>query len=141
VAVNEVLSHLQELLFPSVSGVAVVAVQTDGEAICVEARCTPAGAVCPDCAHWTERVHSSYLRFPADLPAAGRRAAYVSDGQFRDNLHFAAGIAICDAAGCVISDLNGNPLHTGRGLVISADQRTHDRVLALVEPHLRAVRA
>ncbi|MFB7598952.1 ISL3 family transposase [Streptomyces sp. NPDC056160] len=28
----------------------------------------------PDCAHWTERVHSSYLRFPADLPAAGRRA-------------------------------------------------------------------
>ncbi|MEV6118424.1 transposase family protein [Streptomyces sp. NPDC052109] len=40
----------------------------------VEARCTPAGAACPDCAHWTERVDSSYLRFPADLPAAGRRA-------------------------------------------------------------------
>ncbi|GAX58433.1 hypothetical protein AQJ27_49815 [Streptomyces olivochromogenes] len=73
-AVNEVLSRLQELLFPSVPGVAVVAVDTHGEAIRVEARCTPTGAACPDCAHWTERVHSSYLRFPADLPAAGRRA-------------------------------------------------------------------
>ncbi|MGC4941699.1 inositol monophosphatase family protein [Kribbella sp. DT2] len=73
--------------------------------------------------------------------AAGRRAAYISDGAFRDNLHFAAGIALCEASGCVISDLDGNPLHTDRGLVISADQETHDRVLALVEPHLRAVRS
>nr|WP_237519467.1 ISL3 family transposase [Streptomyces sp. HUCO-GS316] len=61
-------------MFPSVPGVAVVAVHTDGEAVRVEARCTPAGATCPDCSHWTERVHSSYLRFPADLPSAGRRA-------------------------------------------------------------------
>ncbi|MFE9453459.1 ISL3 family transposase [Streptomyces sp. NPDC006739] len=71
---NEVLSRLQELLFPSVPGVAVVAVDAHGEAIRVEARCTPTGAACPDCAHWTDRVHSSYLRFPEDLPAAGRRA-------------------------------------------------------------------
>ncbi|MFG2732728.1 ISL3 family transposase [Streptomyces canus] len=74
---NEVLSRLQELLFPSVPGVTVVAVHTDGEAIRVEARCTPTGASCPDCAHWTERVHSSYLRFPADLPAAGRSAQLI----------------------------------------------------------------
>lgn len=73
--------------------------------------------------------------------AAGRRAAYISDGQFRDNLHFAAGIALCQTSGCVISDLDGNPLHLDRGLVISADQETHDRILAVVEPHLRAVRA
>ena len=73
--------------------------------------------------------------------AAGRRAAYISDGHFRDNLHFAAGIALCRDAGCVISDLAGNPLHTGRGLIISADEETHARVLALVEPHLRAVLA
>ena len=73
--------------------------------------------------------------------AAGRRAAYISDGQFRDNLHFAAGIALCQAAGCLISDLDGNPLHSGRGLIISADQETHDRVLAIVGPHLRAVRS
>lgn len=71
--------------------------------------------------------------------AAGRRAAYISDGHFRDNLHFAAGIALSRDAGCVISDLAGSPLHTGRGLVISADDETHGRVLALVEPHLRAV--
>ncbi|MFK4272833.1 ISL3 family transposase [Streptomyces milbemycinicus] len=68
------LSRLHELLFPSVSGVAVVAVYTDGEAIRIDARCTPAGAVCPDCGQWSTRIHSSYLRFPADLPTAGRRA-------------------------------------------------------------------
>ncbi|MFF4903148.1 ISL3 family transposase [Streptomyces sp. NPDC001068] len=68
------LSRLQELLFPSVPGIAVVAIHTDSEAIRVEARCTPIGASCPDCTHWTEQVHSSYLRFPADLPAARRKA-------------------------------------------------------------------
>lgn len=72
--------------------------------------------------------------------AAGRRAAYISDGHFRDNLHFAAGIALCQAAGCPISDLAGNPLHTDRGLVIAADQDTHRRVLELVTPHLQSVR-
>ena len=71
--------------------------------------------------------------------AAGRRVAYISDGHFRDNLHFAAGIALCRDAGCIISDLAGNPLHTGRGLIISADAETHARVLGLVQPHLRAV--
>ncbi|MFI0968449.1 ISL3 family transposase [Streptomyces sp. NPDC021080] len=52
----------------------VVAVDAHGDAIRVEARCTPVGAACPDCAQWTKQVHSSYLRFPADLPTAGRRA-------------------------------------------------------------------
>ncbi|MFT9480600.1 transposase family protein [Streptomyces sp. 11-1-2] len=70
---NEVLYRLQELLFPSIPGVAVVAMRTDGEALLIEARCTPSGAACPDCTQWTERVHSSYLRFPADLPTSGRR--------------------------------------------------------------------
>ncbi|HCB03460.1 MAG TPA: phosphatase [Nocardioides bacterium] len=71
--------------------------------------------------------------------AAGRRAAYVTDGQLRDNVHFAAGIAICTAARCVVSDLAGDPLHTGRGLVISADRPTHDRLLEFIAPHLRAL--
>ena len=83
------------------------------------------------------RVLSSTL--PVAWVAAGRRAAYISDGRFRDNLHFAAGIALCRDAGCVISDLAGNPLHTDRGLIVSADEETHRRVLALVEPHLSAV--
>ena len=73
--------------------------------------------------------------------AAGRRAAYVSDGEFREDLHFAAGIALCEAAGCVMSDFAGNPLHTGRGLLISADKQTHDRMLALVQPHLGSARS
>lgn len=71
--------------------------------------------------------------------AAGRRAAYVSDGGFRENLHFAAGIAIAEAAGCSVSDLAGDPLHTGRGLIISADDTTHRSMLAIVAPHLTAV--
>jgi myo-inositol-1(or 4)-monophosphatase len=71
--------------------------------------------------------------------AAGRRAAYVSDGSFRENLHFAAGIAIAHAAGCVVTDLAGDPVNTGRGLVVSADPTTHHEVLALVRPHLVAV--
>ena len=37
--------------------------------------------------------------------AAGRRAAYVSDGHPWDSVHFAAGIALCRDAGCVVSDL------------------------------------
>ena len=71
--------------------------------------------------------------------SAGRRAAYVSDGTFHENLHFAAGIAIAEAAGCLISDLAGNPLNTSRGLIVSADAATQRAVLALVEPHLAAV--
>ncbi|QSF59531.1 inositol monophosphatase family protein [Nocardioides sp. zg-1228] len=71
--------------------------------------------------------------------AVGRRASYVSDGSFRGNLHFAAGIAVAEAAGCVVTDLAGDPLHTGRGLVVSADPTTHQEVLALVRPHLSAV--
>ena len=71
--------------------------------------------------------------------AAGRRACYVSDGSFRGNVHFAAGIALAEAAGCVVTDLAGDPLHTGRGLVVSADPTTHGEVLALVQPHLSAL--
>lgn len=73
--------------------------------------------------------------------AAGRRAAYISDGTFRANLHFAAGIAIADAAGCVVTDFAGEPLHTGRGLIVAADRQTHEAMLALIAPHLAQVLA
>ncbi|WP_157876280.1 ISL3 family transposase [Streptomyces sp. Root264] len=39
----------------------------------VDAQSTGAGAVFPGCGSWATRVHSSYLRFPADVPSAGRR--------------------------------------------------------------------
>ncbi|MFC7549407.1 inositol monophosphatase family protein [Plantactinospora sp. GCM10030261] len=66
--------------------------------------------------------------------AAGRRAAYVTDGDLRDSVHFASGIALCRAAGCVVTGLRGQPAHTGvGGLVVAADQQTHEAVLAMVE--------
>jgi myo-inositol-1(or 4)-monophosphatase len=65
--------------------------------------------------------------------AAGRRAAYVTDGQLQDSVHFASGIALCRAAGCVVTGLRGQPLHTGvGGLVVAADQETHSILLKLI---------
>ncbi len=65
--------------------------------------------------------------------AAGRRAAYVTDGHLRDSVHFAAGIAVCLAAGCVVSGIHGQPLHTGAGgLVVAADHDTHAALVELI---------
>ena len=71
--------------------------------------------------------------------AAGRRAAYVSDGSFVDNVHFAAGIALCRSTGCIVTDLAGNALNQGRGLIAAADVQTHERLVTIVRPHLEAV--
>ena len=65
--------------------------------------------------------------------AAGRRAAYVTEGDLRDSVHFAAGIALCRAAGCVVTGLEGQPLHTGRGgLLAAADPDTHATLIATI---------
>jgi myo-inositol-1(or 4)-monophosphatase len=65
--------------------------------------------------------------------AAGRRAAYVSDGQLADSVHFAAGLALCQAAGAVVTGIHGQPLHTGiGGLLVAADAATHETLLRLV---------
>jgi len=65
--------------------------------------------------------------------ATGRRAAYVTDGDVRESVHFAAGLAICEAAGCVVTDLRGRAGCDGAvGLIAAADRETHARVLALV---------
>ncbi|MEU3454534.1 inositol monophosphatase family protein [Micromonospora sp. NPDC006766] len=70
--------------------------------------------------------------------AAGRRAAYVTDGHLRDSVHFAAGIALCRAAGCLVTDLQGQPLHTGAGgLLVAADHDTHRALLTLIEDQMR----
>lgn len=57
--------------------------------------------------------------------AAGHRAAYVNDGDLRGNVHFAAGIALCRGAGCIVTDLRGNDMDSGLGLIIAADQDVH----------------
>ncbi|MER5626245.1 inositol monophosphatase family protein [Streptosporangium sp. NPDC002544] len=65
--------------------------------------------------------------------AAGRRAAYVTDGRLHDSVHFAAGIALCRAAGCVLTGLDGRPPHTGAGgLIVAADPETHAALLDLI---------
>lgn len=71
--------------------------------------------------------------------AAGRRAGYVSDGAFEGNVHFAAGIALCRAAGCIVTDLGGGSLSEGRGLIVAADEPTQERLVGLVRPHLETV--
>ncbi|GAA4452880.1 inositol monophosphatase family protein [Phytohabitans houttuyneae] len=65
--------------------------------------------------------------------ADGRRAAFLSDSDLRDNVHYAGPVAICRAAGCVVTGLRGQPPYEGAaGIVASADQQTHDALLALV---------
>lgn len=80
------------------------------------------------------RVLSSTL--PTTWVAAGRRAAYITDGDLQGDVHFAAAVALCQASGCTVTDLRGNPLHTGPGLITAADATTHARLLDLVEPNL-----
>lgn len=65
--------------------------------------------------------------------AAGRRAGYLTDGALFDNVHFSSGIALCQVAGCIVTGLQGQPLHSGvQGLIAAADQRTHAVLLAAV---------
>lgn len=65
--------------------------------------------------------------------AAGRRAGYVSDRPMWRDVHFGAGIALCEAAGCVVTDLAGAPLGPhSLGLVVGADATTHRDLMRLV---------
>ncbi|QKW09137.1 inositol monophosphatase family protein [Streptomyces sp. NA04227] len=81
--------------------------------------------------HFRPRVVSTTLAVA--WVAAGRRAAYVTDGHLRDSVHFAAGIALCRASGCVVTGIHGQPPHTGAGgLVAAADEQTHARLLELI---------
>ncbi|MEU5525127.1 hypothetical protein ABZ759_31970 [Streptomyces sp. NPDC047860] len=69
---EEVVLRLEELLFPLIADVAVLSVDVNTEIVRVDVHCTTAGAACPGCGAWSTSVHSSYLRFPADVPSAGR---------------------------------------------------------------------
>jgi myo-inositol-1(or 4)-monophosphatase len=68
--------------------------------------------------------------------AAGRRAAYVTDGHLLDSVHFSSGITLCQAAGCVVTNLAGQPVHTGiQGLVAASDPTTHQELIDLIKRH------
>jgi myo-inositol-1(or 4)-monophosphatase len=84
-------------------------------------------------ARFRPRVVSSTLALT--WVAAGRRAAYVTDGaDLSGSVHFAAGIAICRAAGCVVTGIDGSPIGgSGRGLVAAADARTHASLISMLD--------
>jgi myo-inositol-1(or 4)-monophosphatase len=65
--------------------------------------------------------------------ATGQRAAYVTDGGLLGSVHFAAALAICEAAGVVMTNLAGGSIHTGvEGLLAAADQETHQQLTEIV---------
>jgi myo-inositol-1(or 4)-monophosphatase len=69
--------------------------------------------------------------------ATGQRAAYITDGDVRDSVHFAAGLAICEAAGCTVTDLRDRAWGSGAtGLVAAADAETHAVLMSLVRKYL-----
>lgn len=68
---GEVLPELDELL-SSVEGVLVESVEVTDAVVRVEAHTTAGWADCPGRGCWSARIHGSYLRFPRDLPTAGK---------------------------------------------------------------------
>ncbi|MCT2593131.1 transposase family protein [Streptomyces sp. N2-109] len=62
----------------------MLSVDVDIARVRVDAHSTSRGAACPQCGIWSARVHSSYLRFPADVPSGGRRVVlHLSVRRFR----------------------------------------------------------
>lgn len=84
-------------------------------------------------ATFNPRVESTTLALA--WVATGQRLAYVTDGRCEGSVHFTAGIALCRAAGCVVTDLDGRPLHTGPGIVAARDAESHATLLELVARH------
>ncbi|MFF2570977.1 hypothetical protein [Streptomyces sp. NPDC058084] len=69
---SEVRPQLDELLFRSMENMSVELVEVTDTVVRVEAQTTAIGAACPGCGCWSVRIHDSYLRFPSDLPTAGK---------------------------------------------------------------------
>ncbi|MFE9868468.1 hypothetical protein ACFYPZ_38400 [Streptomyces sp. NPDC005506] len=59
--------RLEKLLFLAIADVAVLSVNVGIEIVRVDVQCTTTGATCPGCGPWSTQVHSSYLRFPAEV--------------------------------------------------------------------------
>jgi myo-inositol-1(or 4)-monophosphatase len=87
--------------------------------------------------HFRPRVVSTTIALT--WVATGQRAAYITDGDIMEkSVHFAAGIAICEAAGCVVTDLLGEPWGSGAtGLVACADPETHSALMNLIGNYLK----
>ena len=74
--VSECLSCCHEaslgLLLPHLAGVIVEAAEVTGTQVRIWARSRAAGASCPRCGQFSERVHSGYERRLADAPVGGQ---------------------------------------------------------------------
>jgi myo-inositol-1(or 4)-monophosphatase len=69
--------------------------------------------------------------------ATGQRAADITHGDMRESVHFAAGLALCEAAGCTVTDLRGHVWGSGAtGLVAAADSETHAALSSLVRKYV-----
>ncbi len=64
--------------------------------------------------------------------AAGRFAGYIAENDVNDSVHYAAGLALCRGAGCVVTDLDGGEVTSGKGLLAAADEATHRDLLRLL---------
>jgi myo-inositol-1(or 4)-monophosphatase len=66
--------------------------------------------------------------------AAGKRAAYVTDGDdLSTSVHFAAGIAVCRAAKCLVTGIDGGPIgRDSRGLIAAADREIHELLMEMI---------
>ena len=59
--------------------------------------------------------------------------AEVAIAAARASVHFAAGIAVCQAAGCTVTGIDGAPIGpAGRGLVVAADGETHELLMSMI---------
>lgn len=64
--------------------------------------------------------------------ARQHKTAYVTDGRCERSVHFTAGIALCQAAGVVITDFDGEAVHTGAGIIAARDAGSHATLMELV---------
>jgi len=81
--------------------------------------------------------------FGTSLPlawvASGQRAGFVIADRRGPSVHFSAGIGLCRAAGCICTNLFGQPLRLADdGIVVAADQTTHQLLLAGIAEQLVA---
>jgi myo-inositol-1(or 4)-monophosphatase len=87
-------------------------------------------------ARFNPRIESTTLALA--WVATGHRLGYVTDGHHRGSVHFEAGVALCRAAGCVITDFDGNEVHSGPGIIAARDAVSHAELMRLVSRHRSA---
>lgn len=70
--------------------------------------------------------------------AAGKRAAFITEGPAYDSVHFAAPIALGRASGCIITDILGGPLTPDSpGLIMASSPGVHEVLVTLTGKHFR----